>query len=131
MDVKEPTDAVPTNGDRKVVWEQHSPERQLPVLLALHFTGFAGAPGGVVAPGFCWGQADGVQGFVPPVGFTRRREFGGAVVHEVAKVFPDFGDVFDAGFSGFIAVDPEAIFLVEAAIFSRWGESECVTGAEG
>jgi hypothetical protein len=68
---------------------------------------------------------------VPPVGFAGRREFGWAVVHEVAKVFPDFGDVFDAGFGGFVAVGPEAIFLMEAAVFSTGGECECIGGAEG
>ena len=105
-DIEESADAIPAEGEAEVVREQHGPERQLPVFLALHFSGLAGSPGGVVAPGFCRGQADGMKRPVPPVGFAGRREFGRAVVHEVAKVFPDFGDVLDAGFGGFVAVDP-------------------------
>jgi hypothetical protein len=52
------------------------------------------------------------------------------VVHEVAEVFPDFGDVLDAGFGRFVAVDPEAILLVKAAVLSARGESEGIAGAE-
>ena len=81
-------------------------------------------------PGFCRRQADGVQRFVPPVGFAGRGEFVRAVGHEMTEVFPDFSDVFDAGFGGFVAVDPEAVFLVETAIRSARGEGEGVTGAE-
>ncbi|GLO14531.1 hypothetical protein PPUJ20028_31140 [Pseudomonas putida] len=72
-----------------------------------------------------------MQGLVPPVGFAGWGEFVGAVGHEVAQVFPDFGDVPDAGFGGFVAVDPEAVFLVEAAVCSARGEGEGVAGAEG
>jgi len=49
----------------------------------------------------------------------------------MAKVLPHFGDVSDPGLGGFVAVDPEAVFLVEAAIRSARGECEGVAGAEG
>jgi len=48
----------------------------------------------------------------------------------VAQVFPHFGDVLDAGFGGGIAVDPEAVFLMKAAVFSARGEGEGIAGAE-
>jgi len=48
----------------------------------------------------------------------------------VAEVFPDFGDVLDAGFGGFVAVDPEAILLVKAAVLSARGKGEGVASAE-
>jgi len=130
-DVEQPADAVPADGDGKVVGEQHGPERQLPVLLALHFTGFAGSPWGIVAPGFCRGQAYGMKWLVPPVGFAGRGELVRAVIHEVAEIFPDFGDILDVGVGGFIAVDPEAILLVKAAVFSARGEGKGVAGSEG
>ncbi|ERL02701.1 hypothetical protein O999_17475 [Pseudomonas putida LF54] len=129
-DVEQAADAIPADGDGEVVGEQNGPERQLPVLFALHFTGLAGSPGGIVAPGFGRGQADGVQWLVPPVGFTGRGEFVRAVVHEVAQVFPHFGDMLDAGFGGFVAVDPEAVFLMQAAVFPAGGEGEGIAGAE-
>ena len=72
-----------------------------------------------------------MQGLVPPVGFTGRGEFVRAVVHEVAQVFPYLGYMLDAGFGGFVAVDPEAVFLVEATVCSARGEGEGVAGAEG
>ncbi|MBK4995133.1 hypothetical protein IAE39_003307 [Pseudomonas sp. S37] len=68
---------------------------------------------------------------VPPVGFAGRWEFVRAVIHEMAEVLPDFGNVFDAGLGGFVAVDPQAVFLVEGAVSSARGEGEGVTGAEG
>ena len=131
LNIEQAADAVPADRKRDVVGEQYGPERQLPVLLALHFTGFAGTPGGVVAPGFCRGQADRVQWLVPPVGFAGRGELVRAVVHEVAEIFPDFGNVLDAGFGGFVAVDPEAILLIEAAVRPARGEGEGIAGAEG
>ena len=75
-----------------------------------------------MAPGFGRGQANGVQRLVPPVGFAGRGKFVRAMVHEVAEVFPYFGDMLDVGVGGFVAVDPEAVFLVEAAVRSAWGE---------
>lgn len=130
-DVEQAADAIPAEGDGEVVGKQHGPERQLPVLFALHFTGLAGSPRGIVAPGFCRGQADGVKWLVPPVGFTGRGEFVRAVVHEVAEVFPYLGDMLDAGFGGFVTVDPEAVFLMQAAVFPAGGEGEGIAGGEG
>jgi len=49
----------------------------------------------------------------------------------MAEVFPDFSDVLYAGFGGFVAVDPEAVFLVQTAIRSARGEGEGIAGAEG
>ncbi|BAW22786.1 Uncharacterized protein KF715C_ch22130 [Pseudomonas putida] len=72
-----------------------------------------------------------MQRFVPPVGFAGWGEFVRAVGHEVSEVFPDFSDVLYAGFGGFVAVDPEAVFLVETAIRSARGEGEGIAGAEG
>ena len=103
----------------------------MPVLLALHLTRLAGSPRGIVAPGFGRGQANGVKRPVPPIGFTRWGEFVGTVVHEVTEVFPYFGDMLDAGFGGFVAVDPEAVLLVKAAVFPARGEGEGIVGAEG
>ena len=68
---------------------------------------------------------------MPPIGFAGRGEFVRAVRHEVAQVFPHLGDVSDPGLGGFVAVDSEAVFLVEAAIRSARGEGEGVAGAEG
>ena len=103
----------------------------MPVLLALHLTRLAGSPRGIVAPGFGRGQADGVQRLVPPVGFAGRGKFVRAVVHELAQVFPYFSDVLDVGIGGFVAVDPEAVFLVEAAVGSARGKGKCITGGKG
>ncbi|GLO46167.1 hypothetical protein PPUN109347_27300 [Pseudomonas putida] len=72
-----------------------------------------------------------MQWLVPPVGFARWGKFVRAVVHEVAEVFPDFCDVLDVGLGGFVAVDPEAILLVQAAVLSARGEGEGVSGTEG
>ncbi|MCY1426469.1 hypothetical protein D9M71_422900 [compost metagenome] len=72
-----------------------------------------------------------MQWLVPPVGFAGRRELVWAVVHEMAQVFPHFGNVLDVGLGGFIAVDPQAVFLVKAAVFPARGEGEGVVGAEG
>ena len=128
LDIEEAADDVPTQGNGEVVREQHGPEGQLPVFLALHLARFAGSPGGVVTPGFGRRQADGVKGTVPPVGFAGLGEFVEAVVHEVAQVFPDFGDVLNVGFGGFVAIDPEAVFLMEGAVCARWGEGKGVNG---
>ncbi len=68
---------------------------------------------------------------VPPIGLARWGEFVGAVVHEMTEVFPDFGDVLDVGIGGFVAVDPEAVFLVEGAILAPWGERKGIACAEG
>ncbi len=53
------------------------------------------------------------------------------MVHEVAEVFPHFGDMLDARFGGFVAVDPEAVFLMQAAVFPAGGEGEGIAGSEG
>ena len=71
-----------------------------------------------------------MQWLVPPVGFAGRRELVWAVGHEVAEVFPDFGDVLYTGFGGFVAVDPQAVFLVEGSVFPARGEGEGIAGAE-
>ncbi|MNP25247.1 hypothetical protein D3C76_1180450 [compost metagenome] len=84
-----------------------------------------------MAPGFSRGQADGVEWLVPPIGLAGRRKLVRTVVHEMAEVLPHLGDVLDAGFGGVVAVDPEAVFLVEAAIRTARGEGEGVAGAEG
>ncbi|MCY1448337.1 hypothetical protein D9M71_649970 [compost metagenome] len=39
--------------------------------------------------------------------------------------------MFDAGFGGFVAVDPEAVFLMQAAVFAAGGEGEGIAGGEG
>ena len=54
---------------------------------------------------------------MPPVGLSRWRKLVGAVVHEMAEVFPDFFDILYVGFGGFIAVDPEAVLLVKTVVF--------------
>jgi len=71
-----------------------------------------------------------VEGTVPPVGFAGWGEFVEAVVHEVSQVFPDFGDVLDVRFGRFVAIDPEAVFLMEGAVCARWGEGKSVNSAE-
>ncbi|MOA68784.1 hypothetical protein D3C78_1965730 [compost metagenome] len=57
-------------------------------------------------PGLERGKADVVQWAVEPVGFVAWGELVWAVVHEVAQVFPGFGDVLDVRLGRFVTVDP-------------------------